>query len=119
LKKNLHAELMAIYHCLVLAWGLGIKELLCYSDSATVIKLIYDPVNAWHHYAVIILNIKDLFARDWRVKVFHPLREGNASADFLAKLGAHNLKAFSPIAVTPAEMNLLLLADASGTLFFR
>jgi ribonuclease HI len=60
---------MVVYHGLVLAWGLGIKELLCYSDSKTVIKLIYDLVNAWHHYAAIILNIKDLLARDWRVKV--------------------------------------------------
>jgi hypothetical protein len=73
---------MDINHCLVLAWGLGIKELLCYSDYATVIKLICDPVNAWHHYAVIILNIKDLFARDWRVKVVYTLREYNVCADF-------------------------------------
>jgi hypothetical protein len=55
---------MVVYHGLVLTWGLGIKELLCYSDSKTVIKLIYDLVNAWHHYAAIILNIKDLLARD-------------------------------------------------------
>jgi hypothetical protein len=42
----LHAKPMAIYHGLVLPWGLGIIELLCYSDSKIVIKLIYDPINA-------------------------------------------------------------------------
>jgi hypothetical protein len=119
LKKILHAELIAIYHGLVLAWGMGIKELPCYSDSTTFIKLIYDPANVWHHYTVIILNIKDLLARDWRVKVVHTLWEGNVCAYFLAKFGVHNLKAFSPIVVPPAAMNLLLLADASGTLFSR
>jgi ribonuclease HI len=115
----LDAVLMAVYHGLVLAWGLGIKELMCYSDSKTVIKLIYDPVNAWHHYATIILNIKDLLARNWRVKVVHTLRKDNACAYFLAKLRARNLEAFSPIDVPLAGMNLLLLAYASGTLFFR
>jgi hypothetical protein len=54
---------MAVYYGLVLAWGLDIKELLCYSDSKTIIKLIYDSVNAWHHYAAIILNIKDILDR--------------------------------------------------------
>jgi hypothetical protein len=44
----LHAVLLAVYHGLVLAWGLEIKELWCYSDSdsKTVIKLITDVVNA-------------------------------------------------------------------------
>jgi hypothetical protein len=49
----------------------------------------------------------------------HTLREGNACADYLAKIGVCNLKAYSPIDVPPDGMKLLLLADASGTLFFR
>ncbi|MCI39825.1 hypothetical protein A2U01_0061057, partial [Trifolium medium] len=61
----------------------------------------------------------DLLAKDWRVKVIHTFREGNACADYLAKLGARNLEAYSPIAIPPHEMSLLLLADASGTLFYR
>jgi hypothetical protein len=89
-----------------LAWGLGITELLCYSGSKTVIKLIYDHINAWHHYAAIILNIKDLLARDCRVKVVHTLQEGNVCTDFLAKLGAHNLEAFCPIVVPAVGMSL-------------
>ncbi|PNX79472.1 hypothetical protein L195_g035458, partial [Trifolium pratense] len=45
--------------------------------------------------------------------------EGNACADYLAKLGANNLEAYSSMFAPPAGMNLLLLADASGTLFSR
>ncbi|PNX84724.1 hypothetical protein L195_g040787, partial [Trifolium pratense] len=41
----LHAELLAVYHGLALAWELDIKELLRYSDSKTVIKLLADPIN--------------------------------------------------------------------------
>jgi hypothetical protein len=64
-------------------------------------------------------NIQDLLAREWRFKVVHTLREGNACADFLAKLGANNPEAYSRIATPPAGMNLHLLVDASRTLFFR
>jgi hypothetical protein len=49
----------------------------------------------------------------------HILREDNACADNLAKIGAHNLEAYSPIAVPPDGMNILLLAYASGTLSLR
>ncbi|MCI26760.1 hypothetical protein A2U01_0047957, partial [Trifolium medium] len=46
-------------------------------------------------------------------------REGNTCADYLAKLGARNPEAYSPIAIPPHETSLLLLADANGTLFSR
>ncbi|GAU46107.1 hypothetical protein TSUD_95790 [Trifolium subterraneum] len=72
-----------------------------------------------HHYAAIIYNIKDLLAKDWRVKVVHTLREGNTFADYLAKLGARNDEAYSSIAIPSNGMCLLLLADASGTIFSR
>ncbi|GAU47648.1 hypothetical protein TSUD_27720 [Trifolium subterraneum] len=115
----LHAELMALYHGLLLAWQLNIKELWCYSDSETAIKLITEPVDEWHHYAAILLNIKDILAREWRVNIAHTFREGNACADYLAKLGACNNEALSVMTNPPASLNLLLLADASGTWFPR
>ncbi|PNX59731.1 ribonuclease H, partial [Trifolium pratense] len=67
LSNILHAELLTVYHGLVLAWELDIKELWCYSDSKIVIKLLSD--------------------------------HGNTCADFLAKFGARNPEAYSPIAV--------------------
>ncbi|PNX87731.1 ribonuclease H [Trifolium pratense] len=41
----LHAELLAVYHGLVLAWELDIKDLWCYSDYKIVIKLLSNHVN--------------------------------------------------------------------------
>jgi hypothetical protein len=58
----------------------------------------------------VIYNIKELLTRDWRIRLMHTLREGNACADYLAKMGAHNPEAYSPLAVPPDGMNLLLLA---------
>jgi ribonuclease HI len=115
----LHAELMAIYKGLLLAWDMNIKELWCYSDSKNAIKLITEPVDVWHHYAAIISNIKDILNRDWQVLLHHTFREGNACADFLAKLGATGSEVFSSISNPPAGLHLPLLADASGTCFSR
>ncbi|MCI30474.1 hypothetical protein A2U01_0051683 [Trifolium medium] len=41
--------------------------------------------------------------------------EGNACADYLAKLCAQNVEAYSRISTPPDGINQLLLADASGT----
>jgi hypothetical protein len=57
--------------------------------------------------------------RDWRVRLVHILMEGNTCADYLAKIGARYLEVYSPIAILLDGMGLLLLADASETLFSR
>jgi hypothetical protein len=88
-------------------------------NSRTTIKLITEPVDEWHHYAVILNNIKDILNRDWHVSILHTLREGNTCADYLAKHGANNNEVFSSIAIPPAGLNLFLLADACGTSFLR
>ncbi|KAK2458793.1 hypothetical protein QL285_005909 [Trifolium repens] len=41
----LHAELLALYHGLLLASELDIRDLQCYSDSKTVIILTTDPAD--------------------------------------------------------------------------
>ncbi|MCI76768.1 hypothetical protein A2U01_0098038, partial [Trifolium medium] len=57
--------------------------------------------------------------RDWSVRVVHTLREGNACANYLARIEARNPEAYSPIAIPPDGMSLLLLANASETLFAK
>ncbi|PNX89622.1 ribonuclease H [Trifolium pratense] len=86
----LHAELMAIYKGLHLAWELNIMDFCCYSDSLTALKLIIKSIDECHHYAAIINNIKDILNRNWQVAILYTYREGNACAKFLAKHGAHN-----------------------------
>ncbi|GAU41397.1 hypothetical protein TSUD_244820 [Trifolium subterraneum] len=109
----LHVELMAILKGLLLTRELNIRDLWCYSDSTTTIKLITDLVDVWHHYAAILHNIKDILSRDWH-SILHTFHEGNACTDYLAKHGANNNTSFTTIAIPPAGLNLHLLADVSG-----
>jgi len=90
----LHAELLAIYLGLRMDWEFGMSELMCYSDSKIAIKLIKEPVNDWHHYAAILHYIQELLSRDWQVELVHTLREGNACADYLAKIRANSLETY-------------------------
>lgn len=90
----LYAELLGLRYNLKLARELGHMDMNCYSNSKGVIKLVLDKVNEWHHYATIILNIKDLLAREWRVHLLHNLRERNACADYFAKLCAKSYLAW-------------------------
>jgi hypothetical protein len=60
----LHAELLAVYHGLRLAWELKITNLVRYLDLKTDINLIFATIYDWRHYAPIIRNIQELLARD-------------------------------------------------------
>ena len=57
-----------------------------------VVDLAKNPVNYFHKYACVIVNIKELLSRDWEVMVRHTLREGNMCADSLVKLGLRGNK---------------------------
>jgi len=106
----LHAELLEVYHGLLMAWEFGILELWCYSE----------PINAWHHYASIIYNIKELFSRDRHIHMHHTLQEENACSDYLVKLGADSCyETYLSIGIPLAGISLLLLANASRISFFR
>jgi hypothetical protein len=63
-------------------------------------------------YAAVIASIKDLLQLDWEVRISHSLREGNYSADFLAKLGSANDDKLTFWESPPAEMESILQADA-------
>ncbi|PNY08585.1 ribonuclease H [Trifolium pratense] len=84
-------------------------------------KIIPLPSMAFQrtNLATIIYNTKELLARNRRIRIVHTLRECNVCADFLAKLGARHPEAYSPLVTPPDGMSLLLLADASETLFSR
>lgn len=65
-----------------------LHRLVCYSDSKSAIELSKAHVSATHAYAALILKTNDLLQREWEIELIHTLREGNGSADVLAKLGA-------------------------------
>ncbi|XP_045802689.1 uncharacterized protein LOC123896330 [Trifolium pratense] len=105
-------ELMAIYHDLKIARDLDFSSILCYSDSQIVLDLILKGHNIYHCYVAVITNIQDMLKLNWDVTLSHSLREGNCSADWLAKLGSTNdakIKFWEP---PPEALKSILLSDA-------
>lgn len=119
ISNNLHVELLAIMHGLKLTWEKGHRNVICYSDSLHAINLIQAPLNAWHVYATIIRNVKDLLNLPWNVQLTHTLREANACADFLAKHGAIHDSSWCILENPIPGLEDLLLADASRVQFLR
>lgn len=110
----LHLELLAIFHGLSFAWDRGYRLVECQSDSLDAVNLVLSVPPSTHLYAAVVWDIKGLLDRPWSVDFHHTLREGNASADYLAKFGAQQDVDLVFVENPLAGMSLLLLADAIG-----
>ncbi|PNX82170.1 resistance protein PRG, partial [Trifolium pratense] len=66
-----------------------------------------------------IQSIRNLLANEWDVVINHTLREGNACADVMAKLGAMSTSPLVKIDAPPRELLCPLSADARGVVFTR
>nr|ABN09044.1 Ribonuclease H [Medicago truncatula] len=115
----LHVEISGLYHGLKLCWDIGIKHVVCHSDSTTVVDLVQKDLNVHHKYGNLIMAIKKLLRRDWVVSLRHTLCEGNAAADFLAKKGALSDTSLVILNEAPPDIAFVLLADAVGVKFVR
>ncbi|KAK2415253.1 hypothetical protein QL285_037750 [Trifolium repens] len=90
---------------------------MCYSDSLQTVSLIRDDVFVHHRFENEVVSIRQLLARDWDVVVNHTLREGNACADVLAKMGALASAPLVTLSTPPSDLSMPLLADAHGVVF--
>lgn len=113
------AETMAIWHGFKLCWDRGYRKVLCCSDSLLSVKFINEGVSTHHRLANEILRIQKLLASDWEVILSHTLREGNACADVLAKMGASSSSSLVVVTTPPNELARPLLDDAWGVEFVR
>lgn len=112
------AELTAIYDGINTAIDMGITDMAVYSDSLLSINLITTTSSKFHIHAALIQDIRDkLSLRNFSLN--HTLREGNQSADYLAKLGAMSDVNVLIHQSPPDELCPLLKNDAAGTLFLR
>ncbi|CAN1243153.1 Putative ribonuclease H protein At1g65750, partial [Linum perenne] len=74
-----------------LAWTMGYRNVEIQMDSLAAIAILLDKnpmIN--HQHAIEVLEFRDWVSKDWELKLKHIYREGNQTADFLARLG-HNL----------------------------
>ncbi|PNX71251.1 ribonuclease H, partial [Trifolium pratense] len=115
----LFAEILAVLNGLDLCWVNGFRNIVCFSDSLQAVTLIKEGVSPHHRFANEIQSIRQLISKDWSVVIEHTLREGNACADCLAKMGASSNLSLVILNTPPTGLYLSLLADAQGVAFAR
>lgn len=82
------AELLVINQGLLLAWTIGIRYLICETDSKLLVVFITAGVLPFHVYAPLVNHIHSFVPKEWNVSINHTFREGNNCADLLAKRGS-------------------------------
>lgn len=117
----LNTELLTIFYGLSTAWTRDITSIICEWHSQMAIQLISKGVEQCHPYVPLINRIRDFLASPWNLTFQHTLREGNFSADWLAKLGSnqgHGLIILENCA-PHLQLHQLILTDALGVFKLR
>lgn len=115
----LRAELVAILYGLDACWHRRYRKVELFTDSLVALGLITKPHSSFHHYAAVVNGIKSLLQRNWDVTCHHLLREGNAAADHMAKMGAGSTGPMVFFDEQPPGLTVVLEADRMGTLHLR
>jgi hypothetical protein len=76
-------------------------------------------VPSTHPYAPLVDYIWSLIHKEWQLVLVHTLREGNAGADWLAKLGASLVQELKIFLICPSPLSNICLADSMGIQFPR
>jgi len=111
LATNVKAELFAICQGLITAWDLGYRTVLVESDSLEAINLIEANIEDCA-YGGLLADIRSLMQRNWSLDLIHSLRQDNACADILSKLGAEQHEVYCFLAHPPQQLQQALVADA-------
>ncbi|KAJ1405580.1 Ribonuclease H-like superfamily [Sesbania bispinosa] len=116
----LAAELYVIRQGLMICMDMGYSYIWCESDSIEAVRLCLLSVIPLHHrLAVVIADIHQLMRKSNRCLISHVLREGNASADLLAKHDVSQVDSFKLWHEPPSFLGSALLADSMGITFLR
>ncbi|XP_072074464.1 uncharacterized protein [Arachis hypogaea] len=108
------AEAWGILHGLKLAWDLGFKKIILETDSKIAFQILSKREERDNHPETIIRSISQLIQRDWNVKLCHTYREGNKSADWLAKESLQACLGFHFIDTMPTGLRNIIDDDARG-----
>lgn len=85
---NINAQILAIYHGIMLARNNGYQDVICESDCKSALSLITNGYSHVHPHAPLVNKIRKFQSYSWRLQFTHTLREGNFCTDWLAKYGA-------------------------------
>jgi ribonuclease HI len=81
------AELWAITNGLKLAWSKGFRKIILESDSSLAVDLITKNKIFIDKNYNLIMQARELLAKEWDIQVRHVYREANSMADWLANYG--------------------------------
>ncbi|KAL0920848.1 hypothetical protein M5K25_007863 [Dendrobium thyrsiflorum] len=115
----LMAELMALYKVLQICLTAGFFKVWIETDSSLVVNLVISENSGNFENYYVLKDIKRMLSHlDYSIS--HIWREGNACADFLAKLGAslNHLTSFNQSNI-PFLLKGLINLDRSGLPYFR
>ncbi|GMP59729.1 hypothetical protein CsSME_00022890 [Camellia sinensis var. sinensis] len=110
---SLEAELWAIYRGLAIAFEKGYKDLTIETDSSSAIELLKERSVVSSSVISLVDSSKFLMQRCGYI-MQHVLREGNNSADGLAKLGANQAEPLVVLDEAPVEIRGLVIADMAN-----
>ncbi|KAL7265055.1 hypothetical protein ACSBR1_002914 [Camellia fascicularis] len=115
---SLEVELWAIYRGLTIAFEKGYKDLTIETDSLSAIELLKEGSVVSSSIRSLVEDSKFLMQR-CGYTIQHVLREGNNSADSLAKLGATQAEPLVVMDEAPVEIRGLVIADMVGRGYLR
>ncbi|EEF28145.1 conserved hypothetical protein [Ricinus communis] len=79
--KVFGAELWGVHYGILMAWEIGIQQLIIKVDNKSVIKAIKGMSTNSYGYNLLINNIKQVMHRPWKVIITHVYKEANRAAD--------------------------------------
>ncbi|KAL7260021.1 hypothetical protein ACSBR1_005811 [Camellia fascicularis] len=110
---SLEADLWGIYRGLTIAFEKGYKDLTVEMDSSSAIELLKEGSVVSSSVRSLVEDSKFLMQR-CGYTIQHVLREGNNSADGLAKLGANQAEPLVVLDEAPVEIRGLVIVDMVG-----
>jgi len=72
---------------LKLAWSKGFRKIILKSDSSLAVDLITKNKIVIDKNYNLIMQARELLAKEWDIQVLHVYREANSMADWLANYG--------------------------------
>ncbi|OMP01255.1 reverse transcriptase [Corchorus capsularis] len=97
----------------------GFREVICEVDAMVILELPKSANVSLHPLGALIIDIREILARNWDCIYQHTLREGNFCADLMSKMGCELDNDFQIFCSPPESVLDVLGADARGVAFPR
>ncbi|CAN1149389.1 Putative ribonuclease H protein At1g65750, partial [Linum perenne] len=108
------AELRGAIECLKRTWDAGFRQVVLLMDSKAAISLLEKGQDTAHQHGMEVLQFRELYDRDWTVRIKHTYREGNHAADFLASIGYDYPFGSHTISISDSNLGYFIRYDCMG-----